>query len=198
MRAWAQNSALESQTFADHGDKMILCCGREAFLFSSYQRLKVLQWFQENVKNSRVATIRLEVLEILCENSRSRPTHDSGCPAEDYPSVLLYSAKYSAEESPVACCDCDVEEDEFKKLIPVLEELRAGISQTPSRRGRCRLHLAAEPSRASLSNEDGSSISKGVAVLSRVNDDINSAFLHLLENPTVRPKRRRNVEYWYL
>jgi hypothetical protein len=31
--------------------------------------------------------------------------------------------------------------------------------------------------------EDGSSISKGVEVLSRVNDDINCVFLHLLENP---------------
>jgi hypothetical protein len=31
--------------------------------------------------------------------------------------------------------------------------------------------------------EDGSSISKGVDVLSRVNNDINCIFLHLLENP---------------
>jgi hypothetical protein len=31
--------------------------------------------------------------------------------------------------------------------------------------------------------QDGSSISKGVAVLSRVNDDINSVLFHLLENP---------------
>jgi hypothetical protein len=31
--------------------------------------------------------------------------------------------------------------------------------------------------------EDGSSISKGVEVLSKVNTDINCAFLHLLQNP---------------
>jgi hypothetical protein len=31
--------------------------------------------------------------------------------------------------------------------------------------------------------QDGSSISKGVKVLSRVNYDINCVFLHLLENP---------------
>jgi hypothetical protein len=31
--------------------------------------------------------------------------------------------------------------------------------------------------------QDGSSISKGVDVLSKVNDDINCVFLHLLENP---------------
>jgi hypothetical protein len=33
--------------------------------------------------------------------------------------------------------------------------------------------------------EDGSSISKGVEVLSRVSNDINCIFLHLLENPTL-------------
>jgi hypothetical protein len=33
--------------------------------------------------------------------------------------------------------------------------------------------------------QDGCSISKGVEVLSRVNDDINCVFLHLLENPTL-------------
>jgi hypothetical protein len=33
--------------------------------------------------------------------------------------------------------------------------------------------------------QDGSSISKGVDVLSRVNDDINCLFFHLLENPTL-------------
>jgi hypothetical protein len=31
--------------------------------------------------------------------------------------------------------------------------------------------------------QDGSSISKGVEVLSKVNNDINCVFLHLLENP---------------
>jgi hypothetical protein len=33
--------------------------------------------------------------------------------------------------------------------------------------------------------EDGSCISKGVEVLSRVNHDINCVFLHLLENPSL-------------
>jgi hypothetical protein len=40
--------------------------------------------------------------------------------------------------------------------------------------------------------EDGSSISKGVEVLSKVNTDINCVFLHLLENP--RPCDRHAVE----
>jgi hypothetical protein len=37
--------------------------------------------------------------------------------------------------------------------------------------------------------EDGSSISKGVEVLSAVNDDINCVFLHLLENPSLCDRR---------
>jgi hypothetical protein len=37
--------------------------------------------------------------------------------------------------------------------------------------------------------EDGSSVSKGVEVLSRVNHDINCVFLHLLENPRLCDRR---------
>jgi hypothetical protein len=37
--------------------------------------------------------------------------------------------------------------------------------------------------------EDGSSISKGVEVMSAVNDDINCVFLHLLENPNLCDRR---------
>jgi hypothetical protein len=37
--------------------------------------------------------------------------------------------------------------------------------------------------------EDESSISKGVDVLSVVNDDINCVFLHLLENPGLCDRR---------
>jgi hypothetical protein len=37
--------------------------------------------------------------------------------------------------------------------------------------------------------EDGSSISKGVDVLSAVNDDIDCVFLHLLENPGLCNRR---------
>jgi hypothetical protein len=37
--------------------------------------------------------------------------------------------------------------------------------------------------------EDGSSISKGVQVFSRVNDEINCVFLHLLENPRLCDRR---------
>jgi hypothetical protein len=41
--------------------------------------------------------------------------------------------------------------------------------------------------------EDGSSISRGVEVLSRVNNDINCVFLHLLENPRLCDRRAVEV-----
>jgi hypothetical protein len=42
--------------------------------------------------------------------------------------------------------------------------------------------------------EDGSSISKGVDVLSAVNEDINCVFLHLLENPGLCTRRAGETE----
>jgi hypothetical protein len=78
-----------------------------------------------------------------------------------------------------------VDLDEFKDLIPVLKK-NYGLEDFP------RLDLGAGDIRCILDLnragrrylvQDGSSISKGVAVLSRVNDDTNSMFLHLLENP---------------
>jgi hypothetical protein len=42
--------------------------------------------------------------------------------------------------------------------------------------------------------KDGSSISKGVKVLSAVNDDINCVFMHLLENPGLCNRRAVETE----
>jgi hypothetical protein len=42
--------------------------------------------------------------------------------------------------------------------------------------------------------QDGSSIPKGVEVLSKVNYDINCVFLHLLENPTLCDRRALEIE----
>jgi hypothetical protein len=41
--------------------------------------------------------------------------------------------------------------------------------------------------------QNGSSISKGVVVLGRVNNDINCAFLHLLENPRLCDRRAEKM-----
>ena len=81
--------------------------------------------------------------------------------------------------------DFDVGDYETKRLFLVLKK-NYGLEEMPglnhgegdirsilqlNRAGRCYLV------------QDGSSISKGVDVLSGVSNDINSVFLHLLENP---------------
>jgi hypothetical protein len=78
-------------------------------------------------------------------------------------------------------------DDEVKQLIPLLmknyglERLVPDISCPDDRTVKAILRLNGAGRRYLI--EDGSSISKGVEVLSAVNDDINCLFLHLLENP---------------
>jgi hypothetical protein len=79
----------------------------------------------------------------------------------------------------------DVDDYEMKDLIPVLKK-NYGLEEIPGlSHGAGDVKSILQLNRAGRRYliEDGSSISKGVAVLSRVNDDINSVFLHLLENP---------------
>jgi hypothetical protein len=75
-------------------------------------------------------------------------------------------------------------DDECQKMASLLKKnyvLESLPNMRPSRDVDAILRLNAAGRRYLI--EDGSSISKGVEVLSRVNDDINCAFLHLLENP---------------
>jgi hypothetical protein len=80
-------------------------------------------------------------------------------------------------------------DDEVKQLVPILmknyglEHLLQGISCPNDRTVKAILRLNGAGRRYLI--EDGSSISKGVDVLSNVNDDIECVFLHLLENPSL-------------
>jgi hypothetical protein len=90
--------------------------------------------------------------------------------------------------------DFDLDDDEVKDLIPSLKK-NYGLEEFPGLRlGAGDIRSIFDLNRAGRRYliEDGSAISKGVAVLSRVNDDINSVFLHLLENPRLRSKRCRS------
>jgi hypothetical protein len=76
-------------------------------------------------------------------------------------------------------------EDETKDLIAVLKK-NYGLEEIPGlNHGKGDIRSIFDLNRAGRRClvQDGSSISKGVDVLSRLNDDINSVFLHLLENP---------------
>jgi hypothetical protein len=78
-------------------------------------------------------------------------------------------------------------DDEVDQLVPILmknyglERLEPDIRCTDDRTVKAIFRLNGAGRRYLI--EDESSISKGVDVLSAVNDDINCVFLHLLENP---------------
>jgi hypothetical protein len=84
-------------------------------------------------------------------------------------------------------------DDEVKQLVPILmknyglEYPLQGISCPNDRTVKAILRLNGAGRRYLI--EDGSSISKGVEVLSTVSDDIECVFLHLLENPSLCDRR---------
>jgi hypothetical protein len=93
--------------------------------------------------------------------------------------------------------DFCVDLDEFKDLIPVLKK-NYGLEESPDfPLGAGDIGSILDLNRAERRYlvQDGSSISKGVHVLSRVSNDINSVFFASIgKSKTVRPKHRRDVE----
>jgi hypothetical protein len=87
----------------------------------------------------------------------------------------------------------DLTDDEVKQLVSILmknyglERLEPDISCADDRTVKAILRLNGAGRRYLI--EDASSISKGVDVLSAVNDDMNCVFLHLLENPGLCNRR---------
>jgi hypothetical protein len=81
--------------------------------------------------------------------------------------------------------DFCLDDDETKDLIPVLKKNYGLEEIVELRHGSGDVNSIFELNRAGRRYlvQDGSSISKGVHVLSRVSSNINSVFLHLLENP---------------
>jgi hypothetical protein len=73
----------------------------------------------------------------------------------------------------------------------MLEHLVPNINCSDDRTVKAVLRLNSAGRRYLI--EDGSSISKGVGVLSAVSDDINCVFLHLLENPGLCDRRAANT-----
>jgi hypothetical protein len=186
------NSTLETLKLRNitSGDKDT-CLWREALSFlRANTALKTLHVQFDNVTNSRAATIRMEVLAMLCENESLETlemiTRSEYAGLKDYlKCVEAIQSNTTLKKLQLHEEDCYVDLDEFKDLIPVLKK-NYGLEDFP------RLDLGAGDIRCILDLnragrrylvQDGSSISKGVAVLSRVNDDTNSIFLHLLENP---------------
>jgi hypothetical protein len=194
----AKNSTLETLTlpWIKEGDNdMPLWLEALSFLRTN-SALKTLDIsFKRTVTNSRVATIRMEVLAMLRENESLESLFMVSMAAsmdawlEDY-LVVVAAIHPNTTLKNLRVCDgiLYLDENEKKDLISVIKknygleeilEFRHGHEYSGDIRSIFDLNRAGRRYLV----QDGSSISKGVAVLSCVSNTINSVFLHLLENP---------------
>jgi hypothetical protein len=187
----AKNSTLESLELRGikAGDNDT-CLWRETLSFlRTNSALKTLDIsFKRNVRESRVATIRMEVLAALRENESLETlfmmTRDVSL--ENY---ITYVAALQPNTTLKRFRLCNatlyLDGNERKDLISVVKK-NYGLEEIEDLQhdsGDIRSIFDLNRAGRRYLVQDGSSISKGVEVLSHVNDDINSVFLHLLENP---------------
>jgi hypothetical protein len=162
-----------------------------SFLRTNTALKTLFMLFDHDVRDSRAVTIRLEVLAMLRENE-SLETLSMPCQDARFEDYLVYVAAIQPNTTlkrlrlfPFHDVDFCLDKDETKDLIRVLKK-NYGLEEIMGLRdGGEDIRSIFELNRAGRRYlvQDGSSISKGVDVLSRVRNDINSVFLHLLENP---------------
>jgi hypothetical protein len=191
------NPTLESLNFLNikSGDNDS-CLWRDALSFlRTNTALKALHMsFDHNVSESHAAAIQMEVLAALRENESLETlclsSKDAGL--EEYivfvAAIQPNNTLKSIELLPFNVVDLDfweLNEDETKYLIAVLKK-NYGLEEIIGlHHGAGDIRSIFELNRAGRRYlaQDGPSISKGVDVLSGVSNNINSVFLHLLENP---------------
>jgi hypothetical protein len=104
----------------------------------------------------------------------------------------FYHASLSSTDDVMDHQNLDLTNDEVNQLVPILMK-KYGLEHLPDlscaddRAVKAVMRLNGAGCRSLI--KDGSSISKGVDVLSAVSDDINCVFLHLLENPGLCNRR---------
>jgi hypothetical protein len=189
-----KNSMLESLSLTNikSGDN-VTCLWREALsLLRTNATLRTLYMaFEQNVTESHATAIRREVAAALRENESLETltviSLDAGledylaCVVAIHPNTTLKRFRLHPSYRADSC----VNDDETKDLIKSLKK-NYGLEKLPGLRiGAGDIRSIFDLNRAGRRYlvQDESSISKGVAVLSRVSNDINSVFFHLLENP---------------
>jgi hypothetical protein len=179
---------------------------REAFSFlRNNTTLKALLLnFEPNVTESHAIDFRMVALAALRENKTleslsmisEHATFDDYlvCVAAIQPNTTLKSLRLYPSYGVLVCVD----QHETKELILVLKE-NYGLEAIPRLRQDgtgdiCSILQLNQAGRCYLV-QDGSSISKGVDVLGGVSNDINSVFLHLLENPRLCDRSAVEMPY---
>jgi hypothetical protein len=148
--------------------------------------------FVYTVTESHATAIRMEVLAVLCDNESLETLSmiSERARFDDYlvsvAAIQLNTTLKSLNlHHPVHGVLFCVDQHEIKGLILVLKK-NFGLEAIPElHRGMGDVHSILQLNGVGCRYlvQDGSSISKGVDVLSGVSNDINSVFLHLLENP---------------
>jgi hypothetical protein len=144
--------------------------------------------FERNVTELYATAFRMEVLAALRENKSLETLSliSKDARVEDFlVFVAAIQPNTTLKTLQLLGAASRVDNDEMKDLIPVLTK-NYGLEEFPRLRlGAGDVNSILQLNRAGRRYliEDGSSISKGVDVLSRVSSDINSVFFHLLENP---------------
>jgi hypothetical protein len=180
---------LSNDTVCDENSAM--WCRAVSFLRTN----KALKSLKVSFPESCVSTLYRHIAAMLQENAslESLSIRDNWnriqCNAEEY-FVLITALQHTRTLKSLhleGCGSRTLTHDDNKQMAELLKK-NYGLERLPQ---FYRKYLAEDVDAILRLNEagrrylvqDGSSISKGVEVLSRVNKDINCVFLHLLENP---------------
>jgi hypothetical protein len=218
----AKNSTLEElkldNIFPSDDDGVVSARNALSFLRTNSTLKSLTESFVRTQKQSYVSAIRLEAVKRMEDNPflESLAIKSSfGCNIKYEELLALVSALQLNTTLKTLYFHFDCFEniyftdDEENQLVSILmknyglERLASDFRREDGRTVKAIFRLNRAGRRYLV--EDGSSISKGVDVLSAVSDEINCVFLHLLENPglcnrrvaettTVRRRRGVNLE----
>jgi hypothetical protein len=146
-----------------------------------------------NVTQSRAATFRTDIVAMIEDNvsleslSIRKDWTRNGTQAEEYVALITALLHNTTLKSVIFHHDGDPLHltDHEDKQMAVLLKKNYALETLPdiSQGGHVGAILRLNEAGRRYLVEDGSSISKGVEVLSAVSNEINCVFLHLLENP---------------
>ena len=149
---------------------------------------------RRDVTEVSLSAFRIGIVSMLEENASLESLsirHDSSYAigVEVYIELVTMLQHNTALKKLELSCDCDkilqLTSEEDKLIAKSLQKnyVLESLPNIINRPGDVRTILRLNAAGRRYLIENGSSVSKGVEVLSRVNNDINCVFLHLLENP---------------
>jgi hypothetical protein len=180
---------LELHNISLRDDNFALWCRALSFLRD--KALSCLSLFvDQGVTESCASAFRMHIAAMLQENASLKNLSivtPGDCKVKEFVALLpalennttLTALCFSEEYRSLRLND-----NEDKQIVSLLKKTY-GLKMLPDiyQRGDVDAILRLNAAGRRYLIQDGSSISKGVEVLSRVNDEINCVFLHLLENP---------------